>query len=420
MVRRAIVMLLLAGALLAARGAELTRSFDDAFRTIVTKVDGDDQALPVVTLGGNQVLTIGFDELADDRSYLRYELVHCDPMWQPDDLVDSEMVEGFNRADITDYAFSRATTVHYVHYTATLPNPDMRIIAPGNYLVRVYREDDPDTTLLQVRFAVSDESMRLAATATSQTDVDYNEAHQQLNVAVDMRRERVRDPWSDLVVVVEQNGRPDTRRIIGAPQRLDGSVAHYAHAPALIFDAGNEYRRFETVSTRFAPMGVDAVRIRDGEYHFFLNEDRVRASRPYSYDSTQHGRFRVRDYYAETPDDSDTEADYATVHFTLQAPFIAGGGIYIDGDLTQRRLDDASRMTYDHEAGVYRASLLLKQGAYNYQYVYLPDGGKRAFTDEIEGDFYPTANEYTIQVYHRPTGTRYYRLSAVRQLIIQD
>lgn len=418
MVRRllATAFAAMALAMMPAAAVQLTRSFDEAFRTIVTKIDGDDQALPVVTLGGTEQLTIGFDELTDDRSYLRYELQHCNEMWEPDGLVDSEFLDGFNRADITDYAFSRATTVHYVHYTVTLPNPDMRITEAGNYLLRVYREDDPDTTLLQVRFAVSDETMRIGASVSSQTDVDYNESHQQLEIDVDMRRERVRDPWADLVVVVEQNGRPDTRRVVGRPQRVDGSTAHYAHSPALIFDAGNEYRRFETVATRFAPMGVDVVRMQNGGYHFYLNEDRERASRPYAYDSTQHGRFRVRDYYAETAEESDTDADYATVHFSLAAPYVPGGHIYIDGDLTQRRLDADSRMTYDHETERYSTSMLLKQGAYNYEYLFVPEGAGSGYTSAIEGDHYPTQNEYTVWVYYRRPSERALRLVAVRRL----
>ncbi len=40
--------------------------FDPAFRTLTVRVDGDRLAPPVLTLGGDDRLVIGFDELADE------------------------------------------------------------------------------------------------------------------------------------------------------------------------------------------------------------------------------------------------------------------------------------------------------------------------------------------------------------------
>ena len=54
--------------------------------------------------------------------------------------------------------------------------------------------------------------------------------------------------------------------------------------------------------------------------------------------------------------------------------------------------------------------MLLKQGAYNYQYLIVPPGAKRGYTSAIEGDKYQTVNEYNVRVYHRRRGERYDRL----------
>ena len=67
-------------------------------------------------------------------------------------------------------------------------------------------------------------------------------------------------------------------------------------------------------------------------------------------------------------------------------------------------------MRYDAESNSYRGALLLKQGAYNYQYLAVPKGGKRGVTSVIEGDCHPTVNEYLISVYYREPGARYDRL----------
>ena len=61
-------------------------------------------------------------------------------------------------------------------------------------------------------------------------------------------------------------------------------------------------------------------------------------------------------------------------------------------------------------SGCYTADLLLKQGAYNYMYLWVPDGTAVGQTGKIEGDHYETVNEYLVKVYDRPMGERYDRL----------
>lgn len=99
-------------------------------------------------------------------------------------------------------------------------------------------------------------------------------------------------------------------------------------------------------------------------------------------------------------------------HFSLAMPEMTGGDVFIDGDLTQRRFDTSSRMVYNQATGAYEQSMLLKQGAYNYQYLYLPFGATRG-ENSIEGNYYETVNEYTVRVYHRPRGSRFDRLIGV-------
>ena len=111
--------------------------------------------------------------------------------------------------------------------------------------------------------------------------------------------------------------------------------------------------------------------------------------------------------------DPATQADYVLTHFTLDMPRLEGGDIFIDGDLTQRRLDPLSRMVWNNATGRYELSLLLKQGAYNYQYLFVPSGAERGETAPVEGDNYQTVNEYTVRVYHRPRGSRSDRLVGV-------
>lgn len=418
--------LLTISALFPMNAAENTSTgiFDPKFRTITTDVSGNRLAPPVITLGSADQLHIGFDCMSEDREFLRYSIYHCNSRWEPSNLVDAEVFDGFNYADITDYAFSRATSTHYVHYSITLPNADFQFRISGNYLLKVYPENDPEKTLLQVRFMVSEGAVGIRGNATSHTDIDYNGSNQQLEFRVDLNRYPVRDAFNDLAICITQNGRTDNPAVVTHPSRMEGNTLVYEHQPQLIFPAGNEYRRMETVQMQYPGMRIDHIDYFAPYYHHFVETDKPRHSSLYTYDSTQHGRYFIREYNA---DDSDTEADYSVVHFVLDMLPIPGADVYIEGDFTNRRFDESSKMAYDSEAGVYHKEMLLKQGAYNYQYLTLPSGvqhgtkrrdatplnngiNAKASSAVTEGNFYQTVNEYLVTVYYRAPGERYDRL----------
>jgi len=399
-----------------ARGEEMTDTrqgvLEPSFKTLKVTLNGELFAQPIVNLANPaERIVISFDELADGHRYLRYSLEHCDASWRPEGLVDSEFLDSFNEGTVDDYQYSQATIVHYVHYTIVLPNEQVRITQPGNYIVRVYDESDPDHTLLQARFGVCDFTVPLGVTVSSRTDIDTNDSHQQLGITVDTRNIGVEDPFNDLRVVITQNGRPDNEVTLVTPQRINGTRAIYEHLRPLIFNAGNEYRRFETSSVNYPGLGIERMSHDTPVYNALLYTDTPRSTQSYLYDSTQQGRYLVR---STDTSDSDTEADYVLTHFTLEMPPLAGADIFIEGDLTDRRYDPASHMVYNHATGCYEQSLLLKQGAYNYQYLTIPNGSDgRGLTAPVEGDKYQTVNEYTVKVYHRPKGTRFDRLVGV-------
>ena len=109
--------------------------------------------------------------------------------------------------------------------------------------------------------------------------------------------------------------------------------------------------------------------------------------------------------------ESATEADYVITHFVLNTGGpLNGGKLYLEGEFTHALPPAMKQMKYDMATGSYTCDLMLKQGAYNYQYLWLPDGKSVALTAPIEGDKYQTINQYWIRVYYRPMGERYDRL----------
>lgn len=93
---------------------------------------------------------------------------------------------------------------------------------------------------------------------------------------------------------------------------------------------------------------MEEIAFRHPYYHHFLTAARPRHSQLYKYDQTQHGRFFVREYNSA---DSDVEADYSVVHFVLDMLPLPDRDVYLDGDFTNRRLDDSSVMRYDPRRG---------------------------------------------------------------------
>lgn len=386
-----------------------TQILDPAFRTLKVQREGDFMALPIIRLNSDEKITVSFDELTDDVSYLRWRLVHCNADWQPSQLLEQEYVEGFNVADVDDYAFSSNTFIHYVNYRITIPAEGMRPLVSGNYLLQVFPEDDDERVLLQARFSVSEEAVKILPKVTTSTDMGINGEWQQVNADIVTDKFKINDPFSELCVVVTQNGSADHTAMTRRPLRVEPGKLIYDHDRALIFPAGNEFRRFETVRADYPGMHVDSVRYIDPVYHAYLAADRRRDRSEYLYDRTQFGRYMVREYNST---DSDLGADYVTVHFTLETPELQGMDVYVDGELTHSLRQPQYRMHYDIERRAYTLELPLKQGSYNYRYVAVPrrDPSARADHTMTEGNHYETDNEYGISVFMRQPGDRADRL----------
>jgi hypothetical protein len=75
-----------------------------------------------------------------------------------------------------------------------------------------------------------------------------------------------------------------------------------------------------------------------------------------------------------------------------------------------------NKMTYNSEKSAYEATLYLKQGYYNYIYVFLPDDSEVCDETLTEGNHYETENDYTILFYHRPTASRYDQLVGIKKI----
>lgn len=368
--------------------------------------------LPIINFNIDDKIHIKFDNLNISQPRLRYKLFHCNFDWTLSDIPEIDYLEGFNDNPIRDYSFSSNTLVNYIHYNLVFPNSDVRFKVSGNYVLAVYDEYYPEDILLTACFSVVDSKVQIAATVSGNTDIDFNSEHQQLGLDINYKNINVQNPDNDFKIVVRQNIRFDNRieNIKPTYQYSDRMV--FEHHRGLIFEGGNEYRRFEIVNSRYGGLGVSRLEYQSPYTTTYINTDKVRANGSRQYDQDQNGKYLIRNTEAI---DDDIESDYFLVHFTLEANKSSRSDIaekvFLDGEFTY---GSPIEMHYDVERSIYHTSVLLKQGAYNYQYLDNKDYIKS--TASIEGNYFNTENAYSVFVYYRPSGRRYDMLVGFLQI----
>lgn len=393
--------------------AQRPEIIDNRLHTLQVIVNQDPLLPPIIALNSDQYVDISFDEFTHEYHRYIYKVEHCDAQWQPSsEIFESDFLEGFNGQPIEDYEKSFNTTVLYTHYNLRIPNEYLSLKLSGNYKVTIYNDEDNEPRPVAVAcFCITEPGTSISATVSSNTDIDFNNSHQQVSFDINYGAMRVIDPIRELKTVVIQNRRTDNMVFNPKPNIQTRNQLQYTHNRDLIFPAGNEYHKFEVLNVHQPSLNVDRIEWHDPHYHAVLFQNSI--ARSYVYDEDQNGAFIIRnadDY------DVETTCEYLFVHFALRSPQIPGGEVYVNGQWTYNRFTPTNKLTYNQQSGAYEGSMLLKQGYYSYNYLFVPNGSDTGTTTKTDGNFYETENEYIILVYHRPTGGRYDRLVGYRRI----
>jgi len=390
----------------------ITCALSDQVKTPKVGVVDDAFAPPVIELEGDHLIEISFDMMEPEPHVYTYTITHCDADWTPSQLIQSEFMQGFQNRIIDDYAVSFNTTMNYVNYRVTFPNDDVYLKVSGNYVVRVFPENS-DKPILNACFSVVEsQAPPISVQVTPQTDKGMNSSYQQVNFSVGYGNE-VKTPMQDLKIYVQQNNRIDNEAQLVKPLMIQNNRLVFDHNPALIFDAGNEYRSFEMITHQYDGLNIESVKYYAPYYHTMLRPDLIRSERPYTFMQDINGRFVVRTLSGT---DYSYEADYQIVHFSLPCEKPFAEKVYILSEAFNNILDERSQMDYSAENNGYTKTVLLKEGYYNYLYITKKDDQSSAGTAAIEGNFFQTENEYRIMVYFRPMGGKYDRLIGVKTI----
>ena len=363
----------------------------------------------------DNTLEISFDELSHDIKQYTYCVLHCDRNWNVSQINSYEYLDGFTTNDIVDYELSNNTQQEYTHYWLEFPNADMQLKASGNYVLQIYLDGDQEQVVAEVCFQVVEPIAEINVNLRHNTDIELSGRYQQLDIDVNTSQLALHDV-QNVALVVTQNGRLDNRVVVDKPTFVEPNRLRYTNQKILIFEGGNEFRRFDTYSTYYAGYHVDRILYQQGDYHAILDEDMVRGTMAvgagreglgYLSDVDANGQWVVN---CEKTDYPDVDAEYMWVHFTLPVKQpLMNMQVFVGGDLFYNTFTMANMMQYDAENKCYYLYAYIKQGGYNYMY-YILGANENANLLPIEGSHWQARNEYVIDVYFRPFGSRYDRL----------
>jgi len=372
---------------------------------------GDIYSYPVMMLNSADQLELHFDDLDADYKNYYYTFQLCNADWSPADIQSFDYIRGFQTNRITTYRNSSIISTRYTHYQATIPERNSAPTRSGNYLLKVFLNDDPSKLVFTKRFLVVNNKAAVSALITQPFNANFFRTHQRVQVTVNTVNAQI-NAFSpqDLKVAMVQNNVWSSATIIDRPNIFRGNYFEYSDEENTTFQAGKEWRWIDLrslrlMSDRMAKI-IDTNKTRTDIY---VKADGDRSQQVYIYYRDLNGIYTIENTDGTNPF---WQSDYAWVHFTYIPPgnrAYEGRSVYVFGELTSFATDDESKMVFNEQTGVYEKSIYLKQGYYNYSYVTMTDKKQSGFTPSLEnteGNYWGTENSYMVLVYFRPFGAR--------------
>jgi len=390
--------------------------YSENYKSIIFHKTGLRNSKPIIELGSGGKLTLSFDDLNVEAETYYYSFILCNSDWTPSDLLPMEYIDGMHEEYFNSNTGSFNTTIRYNHYRVVLPSSNMRLTKSGNYILKVYPEGEPDNPIITRRMYVVENKVGVVSEIFMAKSPRYRDTHQEMYVKVNLQNYSMPNIYEDFTMVIQQNGRKDNMIVKHQPKLMTSEYLYFNLANDILFEAGNEFRIFDIRSLKVQSARVNTIRYDNSGYQVDLLTDLSRFNKNYLKYSELNGDYAIIDW--DDPMMSDQiEADYAFVNFSYHSDSVLqDGGLYIIGALTDWRIDNSSRLAYDNLKKIYTTSLILKQGYYNYQYLYVPNGMNTGSVSLTEGSHSETVNEYTIFVYYKDQGQYWDRLIGYQTL----
>jgi len=359
----------------------------------------------IVPLG--TVLELSFDDLDADSKDYQYKIEHMTHDWQKSRLLSSQFIDGFDQNSIINVTNSFGTFQNYTHYAVKIPNVNSIITKSGNYLVSVLNDDDE---VVFSRKLVLYENIAIIGVEVSRSrNTKTINTQQTVEFTINHPNLRINNPAQEVHVVLLKNENWNKKLTNLKPTFFRQNQLKYTYANKTNFWGGNEYLNFDSKFIRNKSLNVVKIEMKD-IFHHYLYPSTYNPSRSYTYNPDINGQFVVRTLEAANPN---TEADYAMMHFTLYADNpIANKEVYVYGAFNNFKTEEENKLSYNFADNSYQGQILLKQGFYNYTFATV-DENKTVDTNQINGTFFQTENEYTVIAYYKPFGGLYDRVIGI-------
>ena len=345
-------------------------------------------------------LVLSFDYLYGTYEDFRARIIHCDTDWTPSDFDNIDILNVFNEFRLEQFEQSFNTRVPYMHYTFEVP----RVNLPGNYLLVIYRGNNPDDLILSARFMIVDNRVPVAPQVGLSTGIVERAINQQIDFTVDYSSLEVNDPATEIKVIIRQNQRWDNVISGLKPtfiKNFEKKLSYEFFNLENNFPGGNEFRFFDLRSINFPGQNVDKIGLTEDSITANLMPDKSRESEAYATNRDLNGAFIIEKADANNPD---IEADYVHVNFFLQSSQLEAGKVFVLGAMNNWERRRENQMIFSEQFGGYLGRQTVKQGWYNY--IYYVENGKSSNPYFFEGSHAQTENLYEILVYHRGIGSR--------------
>lgn len=361
-----------------------------------------EQSFPIIALKTSETITLAFDDLKGGNKNYSYTIEHCTYDWKPSKINKLDYLESFSEDIIFNYKFSFNTLQKFTHYQLSLPNDQIKPKLPGNYIIKVYEGNDPNKVVITQRFYVTNNIVNVGAEIVPSSQVEFRNTKQKVNFTI-FHPMMIANPQLDIKAVVMQNNNPQTAILNTKATFVKQNSLVYNDINLNEFWGGNEYRKFDIRSFRYKAEHVQDF-YRDTAINVILVTDQPYGNIRYSNQFDENGNFFIRNQDGR---DNITDSDYADVLFTLNAnPPSAKGSAYVVGRFNNYILNEESKLNYEPTRRRFYQNIKLKQGLYDYKYVWVDENGK--YNDTVfEGSFFETDNTYQVLVYYRKPGSRW-------------
>ena len=372
-------------------------------KTIIFKSDSGFNQFPILEQGG--LIRLSFDDLNASEDDYYYKITYHNFDWSDSVLFENEFIDGIDNIRLADYETSFNTLQRYTHYRLTLPNPSTKFKLSGNYMVHIY--DRNDNLQFSRRFIYLKPEISVTANVYRTRDLNYFQTHQNIKFEISQNNlGSIQNFQQNLNVVLIQNDQ--WSNIISGiqPQFKNSKVLKYRYDIETSFEAGNEYLFFDTKDLRTTGQNISFINLGD-LYESYLYTDVPRKNNPYSFFQDLNGDYQIRTVMGNQ--NSEIEADYSWIHFTLAARIeLPETDIYVLGNFNNYEPSAENIMSYNKALEAYETKVLIKQGFYNYKYFANTNSGWQP--NLISGNFSQTENSYKILVYYRAPGEIYDQL----------